>query len=305
MRIWRIFLGVSFLVALGCGVQPGSTPAKHSPLAAQAEKADQAKGAGGKAGDEPALTAPLARKIIYNATADLLVDNLATAEQQLDEVIKAHKGLLARSEISTAPGTPRTGRWTVRVPEDEFATFMKAIAKLGELQKSKTDSDDVTDEFYDLEGRIKNLKAEEETLRKLLKEAVTMQDRLAIRDQLQRVTSDTERLEGKLKRLDNLSSLSTVIVNISERKDYVPAEEPSLGTSIVRTFRGSLTLLGSFGKAVVLTGVALAPWLPVVVLIALPAGFLIRRRRRLRAQGPQHPPEPPPTFTPMTPEASA
>jgi hypothetical protein len=296
---------------MGCG-EPPVTPAKKSPgladlhdtmLARAGKEGDHAGAPAGKAGDEAAVAAPLARKIIYNATADLLVDNLATAEQQLDEVIKAHKGLLARSEISTAPGTPRTGRWTVRVPVDEFAAFMKDIAKLGELQKSKTDSDDVTEEFYDLEGRIKNLKAEEETLRKILQEAVTLKDRLAVREQLQQVTSDTERLEGKLKRLDNLSSLSTVIVNISERKDFVPAEEPSLGTSIARTFRGSLELLGSFGKVVVLTGVALAPWLPVVAIIAVPAGFVIRRRRRLRAQGPPQPPEPPQAVAPVTPES--
>jgi hypothetical protein len=292
MGISRAFFLVSLLLALGCG-RAGAP--KEAPGKAQAGAM--------QAGGEPGVPAPLPRKIIYNATVDLVVDHLATAEQRLDELIRAHKGILARAEISTAPGAPRTGRWTARVPVDEFAAFMKAVVTLGELQKSKTDSDDVTEEFYDLDGRIKNLKAEEETLRKLLKDSVNLQERLAVREQLQRVTSDMERLEGKLKRLDNLASLSTVTVNISERKGYVPSGEPSFGTSIARTFHGSLELLGDLGRAIVLIGVAIVPWLPVALLVALPVVLLIRRRRRLRAQRQNQPP--PEVVVPLPPESGA
>jgi hypothetical protein len=251
--------------------------------AAPEQMVAEAKAEAGNAGGEAALPTPPPRKIVYNATADLVVESLATAEERLDEIIKAHKAILGRSDIQTAPGAPRSGRWTVRVPVDEFPAFMKDIAKLGELQRNKTDSDDVTEEFYDLDERIKNMKKQQETLRRFLDQAVTMQDKVTIDDKLRQVTTDLERLESRLKRLDNLSALSTVTLNISERKDYVPTGAPSFGASIARTFHGSLDLLGDFGRAVVLITVAVAPWLLVAVLIALPPGLLIRRRRRARA----------------------
>jgi hypothetical protein len=92
-----------------------------------------------------------------------------------------HKGVLANSEISSFSGAPRAGFWRVRVPADEFDAFVKALAGLGELQRSRQDIQDVTRSHSELEEQIKNMTSEAEGLRELLKKpADKLADTLAV-----------------------------------------------------------------------------------------------------------------------------
>jgi hypothetical protein len=70
-----------------------------------------------------------------------------------------------------------------------------------------------------------------------------------------------------------------VTVKLLDRRDYKPPVLPDFGGTVGRTFEGSINALVVFGKAIVLTVVALAPWLVVLGLLAAP-GFVLWRRRR-------------------------
>jgi hypothetical protein len=78
--------------------------------------------------------------------------------------------------------------------------------------------------------------------------------------------------------------LTTVNVTFQEIKDYVPPQSPTFGSNIAGTFSGSIDALQSVGKGLVLIVVAVTPWLPIVLLIAIPIWVLLRRRRGLTAQ---------------------
>jgi hypothetical protein len=124
----------------------------------------QAKGAGAPMAPTAQLiqaASAVPRKIIYNATVDLIADNFASAQSNLLGLIQRHGGYLAETNIGGTPGTPRQGTWKIRVPENQFEAFMGAVVKLGELQTTQTDSQDVTAEFYDLQARISNKQVEE------------------------------------------------------------------------------------------------------------------------------------------------
>ena len=92
-------------------------------------------------------------------------------------------------------------------------------------------------------------------------------------------------MQGRLQVLAKLTAMTTVTVTLHERGSYVPPEAPAFGTSISRTFHGSLGVLTNFGKAVVLIAVALAPWLPALAVLLVPA-WLLARRRMLRPAAP-------------------
>jgi hypothetical protein len=115
--------------------------------------------AGGKPAQAQAQ--PLSRKIIYNADVKVVVPDLSAAEQQLLQLVHDLNGFVAQSEIIGAAGSPRQGHWRLRVPADQVQACVAAIAKLGIPEKNGVDSKDVTEEYYDLEARIKNKKVEE------------------------------------------------------------------------------------------------------------------------------------------------
>jgi hypothetical protein len=229
------------------------------------------------AGKQEAVKDPSPRKIIYTATVELVVTDLTAAEGQLRKLVKEHEGFISRSDVAGRMGTRRDGTWTLRIPVARFDDFMAEVTNLGVPQNSKTDSQDVTEEFYDLQARIKNKKVEEERLLKHLdKSTGKLEDILAVEREISRVRGEIEQMEGKLKVLGNRSELTTVTVHCQEIKDYVPPQAPGFGSTIADTFSGSLGALTSLGKGLILVAVALTPWLPLIALLSVGSWGLAR-----------------------------
>lgn len=140
----------------------------------------------------------------------------------------------------------------------------------------------MTEEFVDLEARLKNLKAEEAVLNKLLQEkAQSTADLLAFRKQISDVREQIERHQARLTTLSRLTALTTIDVVMSEDKPYVPPTAPTFGTSLGRTFWGSVEALENLGKGLVIVLVAIAPWSPLILL----GLWLIRRPVRAAWSG--------------------
>jgi hypothetical protein len=140
----------------------------------------------------------------------------------------------------------------------------------------------VTEEYVDLEARLKNLKAEEAVLNKLLQEkAQNTADLLAFRKQITDVREQIERIQARLTTLSRLTAMTTIDIVMSEDKPYVPPSAPAFGTSLGRTFWDSVGALEGLGKGLVLFLVAIAPWSPLIVL----GLWLVRRPLRAAVSG--------------------
>lgn len=109
---------------------------------------------------------------------------------------------------------------TVRVPAVRFREAVARLGKLGDLLRQNVNAQDVTDEFFDLEVRLKNARAVRERLEKLLAHSQNVNDALAVERELARVAEEVERLQGQLARMRELVAYSTVRVQF----DVPPAE---------------------------------------------------------------------------------
>jgi hypothetical protein len=220
------------------------------------------------------------RKIVYNGTVQVIVTDFDRAESQFMVLTKEFGAFVANSEITGTAGSPRSGHWRVRVPSERFDEFIAAVAKLGIPQRNTTDSQDVTEEYYDLGDRIKNKRLELETLRDYLKEkraTSRLDEILTIEKELNRVRTELDQLEGRLRRLQDLTALATANVTLQEVKDYVPPQSPTFAGSVRGTFADSVDLLVRFAKGLVIVAVALAPWLAALAVIGVPAWQVGRR----------------------------
>jgi hypothetical protein len=243
--------------------------------------------------DEPAGKAPAGapRKIIYTADLQIYVKDMTPAQEAVEQYVKDHKGFVAQRDITGSVGSPRRGQWRIRIPTDQFDAFLKQLAEIGEVQRNKIDSKDVSEEFYDLEIRIRNKKSEEVELLKLQKEATDrlqkeptakMADVLAVREKVDQARTEIERMQGRLQYLANLSEYTTVNLTLTELRANIDPRPVAFGTTLGRTFTSSLEMLVSFGQGIVLVIVALVPWLPVIAVIVIPCWLLLRRLRRPR-----------------------
>lgn len=164
------------------------------------------------------------------------------------------------------------------------------MLKLGEVESNTSDSEDVTEEYYDLENHIKNRLAEEEALRKLLDRVEKTADKekldtiLGVRRELSAVRDDIQRKQGRLNLLTNLTDMTTVSVTLRERQRFDAAkgpdlvETPDFGQRAGKTFGGSWEAFTDLLTWLALVVVALVPWLPLIALIVVPIWWLLRRK---------------------------
>lgn len=217
------------------------------------------------------------RKIIYNGEVHLIVENLDAGEKQLKELIKQFDGKIANSDLRGSSGSQRSGHWKIRIPVTNFDAFKAKVEKIGNLERSSINSSDVTEEFYDLEARLKNKKIEEARLiQHLEKSTAKLSDILEVEKELSRVRGEIEQMQGRLNMLNNLTSLTTIDVSMREVKNYVPPTAPSFGDDVNRTLSNSWTGLVGTGRRFALNAVSVLPWLPLWIIVGIVLFFPVR-----------------------------
>lgn len=275
------FLGV-VLALSGCGSEharlaPEST---SEPIAAESNAAGDLAEQKVTGGGAMPSTADLARKIIYTAEVSMVVEKLNPAQQKLMELVRKSGGYIAETNVDGASGTPRHGRWKIRVPVAGYQNFLDAVSKIGEVQTLTTDSSDVSEEYYDIEARLRNKRVEEKRLIDHLNRSTgKLSDILLVEKEISRVRGEIERMQGRMRVLQNLTSLTTVTISIEEVKDYIPPAPPTFGTEIARSFSSSFGGLIDFGKGLVLLAVVLLPWAIAGLIVTLPLWIVLYRRR--------------------------
>ncbi len=270
------------LMALGCGGEDQSVPAEGNMAGELSDRIDPSG-----ATTDPGVGQPLPssdtlqRKIIYTADVELVVEEFNSIPSKVETLVEEFEGYVAGSTVTGAPGRPRSGQWTIRVPVRRYGKFLTAVQKLGEVHRVSSDSKDVSEEYYDLEARIGNKEKQETRLLELLADATgKLEEVLSVERELARVREEIERMEGRVRVLNDLTSLTTVELTINEIKDYVPEEAPTYATRVRRAFEGSVDLLVSAAVELSIVVIAMLPWLGVLLIPATVIILLVRRHRR-------------------------
>ena len=150
------------------------------------------------------------RKVIYKAELSVVVGDA-------DDAVTATR--LAAEKLGGYMQRMTTDAIIIRVPAERFDEALAAIDKLGIVTEKDITAGDVTEEYVDLEIRLKNARALLEKLRSLLDMAQNVKEVLAVERELTRIRTEIEKLEGKLNRLTNRIAYATISVAFTEVPD--------------------------------------------------------------------------------------
>lgn len=216
---------------------------------------------------KPAPSMP--RKIIYKGSIELATENLDAAAAKLEAKTKEFGGYIGDANKTGDKGSTREAFWTIRIPSDKFDPFVQFVSTLGELHSNRREAQDVSEEFYDVQARLKNKRIEEARLVELLKKSTgKLSEILTVEKEISRVREECEQIEGRLRFLANQTDLSTISVTIREVKNFQPETTPTVQTQVSRTFNGSIDAMKQLGLAILLMAVAIAPWLvPFAIIV--------------------------------------
>lgn len=229
------------------------------------------------------------RKIIRNAEIHLETNNPAEGQRRITGIAEARGGFVVNTDIKQREGEDQTRpetivTLTVRVPWEQFKATLEEIRGVGSrVRQEKTTGQDVTEEYFDLEARIKTKRALEAQFMEIMKQARNVSDALEVQSQLADVRTEIERLEGRRRYLENQSSLSTITVTLSTPTLLVNTSSTGFFYQVKRAFGSGVDIAAAITLFLIQALLAL---LPVAILIFLPLWLLIRymlrRNRRLR-----------------------
>lgn len=210
--------------------------------------------------------APEARRLIRNGTLEFQTSDWEIAKKQIAFICDSLGAYVADETLNNLSDRI-TYHQIIRVPSSRFADLVEKIEKVsGGLTDKSITVDDVTEEYMDIEIRMRNKKEMENRYRELLVKASTVTEMLNIEAHISQVRTEIEIMEGKLKHMQNQISLSTLEVTFYEK----------LGTEY--GFPSKLANSFSNGWEILLTVIiGMANIWPFLVLITA-VGWWIKRR---------------------------
>jgi len=228
------------------------------------------------------------RKIIKDADLTIEVSSPTEVQRTISSIAESRGGFVVSSEMKQTQRPDSTLRnvevkLVARVPSNQFETTVSEIQKLAlNVIAHKRSGNDVTEEFIDLDARIRTQKALETQFLEIMKQAGKIEDALEVQRQIADVRTEIEKLEGRKRFLENRSSLSTITANI--KPPVIIAVNPSgFGRHLREAVSDSVDVAS--GIILFVTRFVIV-MVPIFVLLILPIGlttlYFVRRARRMR-----------------------
>ncbi|MCS7252497.1 MAG: DUF4349 domain-containing protein [Armatimonadota bacterium] len=181
-------------------------------------------------------------KLIWTASISLQVRDVPKMVNEIRQIAISLKGYVS-SVSQYQEGDHWGANIVMRVPSERYNEALQRLHKVGEVVSFTEEVEDVTEEFIDIEARLRNLKRSEEHLLELLKRSGKVSELLSVERELANRRSEIERLEGRLRYLTQRVAFSTINVTLTE---FRPRPLPAATFSIVKVaadaFRSVVTV---------------------------------------------------------------
>jgi hypothetical protein len=228
------------------------------------------------------------RMIIKNAEVSLLVEDTSVAIDGVTQVAADTFGYILSSR-TWYEGPHQHATITIGVPTNEFENAMRRIRGLGvRVEDEKASGTDVTDQYVDLESRLRNLEATEARIRSFMEKATTVEESLQVNARLADIGAQIEQIKGQMNYLQDRSAYSTITVHLLPQVPTpTPTPTPTPVPDVWRpdeTFRDASGVLGSIARSLgdmaIWVSVVFGPFLLPVALVLWLAIRSHRRSRR-------------------------
>ncbi len=216
MKILKIFFFIGILFS-ACGQKTSNfksdasydfTSAKEIPPPLSSE-VDELKLTGEKDKVEN-----IPQKLIKIATISVEVNDYKTSRPLILQTVQKYKGYIS-GESENRYSSQISNSFTIRVPKENFDSLLEEISTLAkEVTSKNVNLQDVTEEFIDISSRLRNKKEVEKQYLEILKSAKTIQDILAVNEQIRQIREEIDAKEGRLKYLESQTSFSTINLSV-------------------------------------------------------------------------------------------
>ena len=245
----------------------GSFGAATSGVAGSVAAPEQATQA---APNTPDVPVDAVNKVVKTGEMDLAVTKgkVAATMNQLIGLATLERGYIADSHSDE--GASPSGSVTLRVPVQSFETTIDQVRQLRNVKvlSQQTAGEDVTNKYVDLQARVHSLIATRTTFERILAQATTIGDTLAVQSRITDVQTQIEQLQGELRVLNDQTTFGTLTVTVDENATKVVATphhrsgmSAAFHRSLDRFVNGIEAIVGIIGPLLLIALIAGVAWL--------------------------------------------
>ena len=284
-RLFPLFLALLLLLS-ACGAGVG-----NSASAAAGDSGSMPDAANGWTEDASADTAESGAdfsavrknaKLILNANLTLETQDFDKASADIEKMAADAGGYLESSSLSGDAGS-RHASYVLRIPQEKFEVFYEQLGSSVHVVYSSRSSEDVTEQYTDIETRLATLTTKHERLLALLDQADKMEDIISLENALADCEYEIDSLTGSKRHYDDLVGFSTFYVDLEEVQTLTATPEGSgFGAQLAQAAKTGTRGLVDAVRALIVGAVMF--W-PVILLAAAGGGAVAVLRRRRRKVG--------------------
>lgn len=141
--------------------------------------------------------------LIYQATLHLSVFEVEATQTTVITIAQELNGFLALQNDQQV---------VIRVPAGKFREALARIEQAGDVLHRNIEALDVSEEFRDVQIRLRNAEVVRDRLAALMAQARTVEEALAVQTELERITGVIEQLKGRMQYLGDRIAFSTITV---------------------------------------------------------------------------------------------
>ncbi|MEM1325578.1 MAG: DUF4349 domain-containing protein [Bacteroidota bacterium] len=225
-------------------------------------------------------TSSIDRKIIRTADVRIKVEDIEKSSERIENVIGNYSAYISNSQFNNNRYNLEQS-FTIRVPMNDFSTLLETLEKEAiYINHKNTESKDVTEEYLDIETRLRTKKEVRARYEDILRnKAKTVEDVLAAEEAIRVIQEEIEAKEGRLQYLKNQVSYSTINLKLYQEVPYV--DEPNVvkeafGSQLIRSLKNGWELILN----ITLGLVTIWPILLILGLLIFGLRRVVRRRRK-------------------------
>jgi Domain of unknown function (DUF4349) len=247
--------------------EAGSLPAAGSTGGTSTGATAEAPSDEGVAGAAEVPGAPAVSRVIRTAELSVVIPRDAFDERfgEAVDVAEEQGGFVADSRSRN-----RSGSLTLRVPAANFDQTLHALRALGTVEVESVHGEDVTADYVDLHANLRIARARREVLLGLMADAVSIEQTIRVQNALDETQLRIEQLQGRLRLLDDRTSLATIGLRLREQgvEPETDVEKASIPNAFERAAAGFVGVIAAIviglGYLLPLLALGLLVWLVVV-----------------------------------------
>lgn len=302
MRKHLIFLSVLAILLSSCAVssaqydseilmESGAPMAKGINISSDASFGEAEYSVSSASYQEPGIQTQesRARMVIKNASLSIVVEEPGTTLEAISDLAADLGGFvvssnLYRMEVEGGLEVPQANI-TIRVPAEKLDQALAEIKSgAGQILNENISGQDVTQEYTDLESRLRNLENAEQQLTEIMEQAYETEDVLSVYNRLVDVQEQIELIKGQMQYYEQSAALSAISVNIQANEAVQPLKignwQPvGVAKRAIQALINTLELIANL-----LIWVALYI-LPVVLVLYFPIRWIWKGLKRLFSRG--------------------